>query len=104
MIQMGVPIARCELLDAHAVRAVNLHDKLGLREAPMLLIGEGTADIQRMIIARRTPPTVASPTAQQSDCRCPSPPARPVRTSSAAGGPCAGLRARPPIAQNCLWH
>jgi len=38
IIQMGVPIARCELLDAHAVRAVNLHDKLGLREAPMLLM------------------------------------------------------------------
>lgn len=38
IIQLGVPIARCELLDAHAVRAVNAHDKLGLREAPMLLM------------------------------------------------------------------
>ncbi len=38
IIQMGVPIARCELLDAHAVRAVNLHDRLSLREAPMLLM------------------------------------------------------------------
>jgi len=38
IIQMGVPIARCELLDAHSVRAVNQHDKLGLREAPMLLM------------------------------------------------------------------
>ena len=28
IIQMGVPIARCELLDRHAVRAVNRHDKL----------------------------------------------------------------------------
>ena len=37
-IQMGVPIARCELLDAHAVRAVNRHDKLTLAEAPMLLM------------------------------------------------------------------
>ena len=37
-IQMGVPIARCELLDAHAIRAVNKHSKLGLREAPMLLM------------------------------------------------------------------
>ncbi len=37
-IQMGVPIARCELLDAHAVRAVNRHDKLSLTEAPMLLM------------------------------------------------------------------
>jgi len=38
VIQMGVPIARCELLDAHAIRAVNQHSKLGLREAPMLLM------------------------------------------------------------------
>jgi D-lactate dehydrogenase (cytochrome) len=38
VIQMGVPIARCELLDANAIRAVNLHSKLGLREAPMLLM------------------------------------------------------------------
>ncbi len=38
LIQMGVPIARCEFLDRHAVRAVNLHDKLGLTEAPMLLM------------------------------------------------------------------
>ncbi|MDP2004339.1 MAG: FAD-linked oxidase C-terminal domain-containing protein [Rubrivivax sp.] len=37
-IQMGVPIARCELLDAHAIRAVNAHSRLGLREAPMLLM------------------------------------------------------------------
>jgi D-lactate dehydrogenase (cytochrome) len=38
IIQCGVPIARCELLDANAVRAVNAHDKLGLKEAPMLLM------------------------------------------------------------------
>jgi D-lactate dehydrogenase (cytochrome) len=38
IIQMGVPIARCELLDANSVRAVNRHDKLGLKEAPMLLM------------------------------------------------------------------
>ena len=38
IIQIGVPIARCELLDANAVRAVNAHDKLALREAPMLLM------------------------------------------------------------------
>ena len=31
VIQMGVPIARCELLDAHAIRAVNLRAGLGLR-------------------------------------------------------------------------
>jgi D-lactate dehydrogenase (cytochrome) len=38
IIQTGVPIARCELLDTHAVRAVNRHDKLSLREGPMLLM------------------------------------------------------------------
>ncbi len=38
IIQMGVPIARCELLDANAVRAVNRHSKLALREEPMLLM------------------------------------------------------------------
>jgi len=38
LIQMGVPIARCELLDVNAIRAVNQHSKLGLREAPMLLM------------------------------------------------------------------
>ncbi len=38
IIQLGVPIARCELLDAHAIRAVNAYSKLGLREAPMLLM------------------------------------------------------------------
>jgi D-lactate dehydrogenase (cytochrome) len=37
-IQMGVPIARCELLDVNAVRAVNAQSRLGLREAPMLLM------------------------------------------------------------------
>ncbi len=36
-IQMGVPIARCELLDALTVKAVNARDKLGLPEMPMLL-------------------------------------------------------------------
>jgi D-lactate dehydrogenase (cytochrome) len=38
VIQMGVPIARCELLDANAIRAVNRHSQLALREAPMLLM------------------------------------------------------------------
>jgi D-lactate dehydrogenase (cytochrome) len=38
VIQVGVPIARCELLDANAVRYVNAQSKLGLRESPMLLM------------------------------------------------------------------
>lgn len=35
-IQLGVPIARCELLDAASIRAINRHNRLGLAEAPML--------------------------------------------------------------------
>ena len=37
-IQLGVPIARVELLDHHTVRMVNAHSKLSLREEPMLLM------------------------------------------------------------------
>jgi len=37
-IQLGVPIARCELIDAGTVRMVNAHSKLGLREENMLLM------------------------------------------------------------------
>ena len=38
IIQLGVPIARVELIDANTVRAVNAHSKLSLREEPMLLM------------------------------------------------------------------
>lgn len=38
VIQAGIPIARCELLDALAVRAVNRHSHLALRESPLLLM------------------------------------------------------------------
>jgi len=38
IIQMGVPIARVELIDANAVRMVNAHSKLTLPEQPMLLM------------------------------------------------------------------
>ena len=38
IVQLGVPIARCELIDAHSVRMVNAHSKLNLREEPMLLM------------------------------------------------------------------
>ncbi|MEY2890337.1 MAG: hypothetical protein RJA98_245 [Pseudomonadota bacterium] len=38
LIQVGVPIARVELIDANTVRMVNAHSKLGLREEPMLLM------------------------------------------------------------------
>ena len=37
-IQLGVPIARVELIDANTVRMVNQYAKLGLREEPMLLM------------------------------------------------------------------
>ena len=38
IIQMGIPIARVELIDAHAVRMVNAHSKLTLPEQPMWLM------------------------------------------------------------------
>lgn len=38
IIQAGIPIARCELMDAGAVRAVNAHDHLNLSEKPLLLM------------------------------------------------------------------
>ncbi len=38
IVQGGIPIARCELLDAMSVRAVNLHSHAGLDETPMLLM------------------------------------------------------------------
>jgi len=38
VIQMGVPIARMELIDANTVRMVNTHSKLSLREEPLLLM------------------------------------------------------------------
>ncbi|WP_353233759.1 FAD-linked oxidase C-terminal domain-containing protein [Diaphorobacter ruginosibacter] len=37
-IQLGVPIARVELIDPNTVRMVNAHSKLGLREETMLLM------------------------------------------------------------------
>jgi D-lactate dehydrogenase (cytochrome) len=38
IIQLGVPIARVELIDHNTVRMVNAHSKLSLREEPMLLM------------------------------------------------------------------
>ncbi|GGH65241.1 oxidoreductase [Comamonas phosphati] len=37
-IQVGVPIARVELIDVNSVRMVNAYSKLSLREEPMLLM------------------------------------------------------------------
>ncbi|MDB5898929.1 MAG: dld [Ramlibacter sp.] len=38
IIQLGVPIARVELIDRNSVRLVNAHSKLTLREEPLLLM------------------------------------------------------------------
>ncbi len=38
IIQLGVPIARVELIDHNTVRMVNAYAKLGLREEPLLLM------------------------------------------------------------------
>ena len=38
LIQSGIPIARCELVDRHSVRMVNAHSRLALPEQPLLLM------------------------------------------------------------------
>jgi D-lactate dehydrogenase (cytochrome) len=38
VIQLGVPIARVELIDVNTVHMVNVHSKLGLLEEPLLLM------------------------------------------------------------------
>ena len=38
IIQMGIPIARVELIDINTVKMVNTYAKLGLREEPLLLM------------------------------------------------------------------
>jgi D-lactate dehydrogenase (cytochrome) len=38
IIQLGVPIARCELLDGNTVAMVNRHSRLSLPETPLLLM------------------------------------------------------------------
>ena len=38
IIQVGIPIARVELIDANSVRAVNAYSKLNLNPSPMLLM------------------------------------------------------------------
>ena len=38
IIQLGIPIARVELIDANTVRMVNAHSHLSLREEPLLLM------------------------------------------------------------------
>ncbi len=37
IIQIGIPVARVELLDAHGVKAINAYDKLSLPETTLLL-------------------------------------------------------------------
>ncbi len=37
IIQMGIPVARVEFMDTHAVRATNQYSHLDLRESPLLL-------------------------------------------------------------------
>ena len=38
IIQVGIPIARVELIDANSIRAVNAYSKLDLNPSPMLLM------------------------------------------------------------------
>ena len=70
-IQMGVPIARCELLDALTVKAVNARNRLGLPEQPMLLFEfhgspAGVAWCGRPIKAAMPSRTIACSNASQT--------------------------------------
>ena len=58
-----MPIARCELLDALTVKAVNQRDKLGLPEMPMLLMefhGSPASVEEQAERCRRSPPSTAA--------------------------------------------
>ncbi|MFN3437422.1 MAG: FAD-binding oxidoreductase [Acidovorax sp.] len=58
-VQIGIPIARVELLDAHAVRAVNKYAHLQLLETPMLFI-EFQGSEQEVAAQARTVQQIAS--------------------------------------------
>jgi FAD/FMN-containing dehydrogenase len=62
VIQLGVPIARVELIDHNSVRMVNAHSKLGLREEPMLLMEfhGSPASRSRPRRCRRSPASTAA--------------------------------------------
>jgi len=58
IVRSGVPIARCEFLDAQCIRNVNIHDGLSLQEAPTLLfefhgspksVEEDAATVQELV-------------------------------------------------------
>ncbi|MBI2770646.1 MAG: FAD-binding protein [Burkholderiales bacterium] len=54
-VQMGVPLARAELLDALSIRAINAHDKLSLNPVPTLFLefcgSQATVNEQADVVA-----------------------------------------------------
>src|SRR3990167_8847490 len=75
VIQLGVPIARCELIDANTVRMVNAHSKLSLPESAMLLLefhGSPGGEKERVALVQgipKTPGAAAFPGAGPPEAR-----------------------------------
>jgi D-lactate dehydrogenase (cytochrome) len=116
VIQLGVPIARVELIDVHTVRMVNAHSKLGLREEPMLLMefhgspagvkeqAETVLEISREHGGNGPPGTTStSPPSSRARAAAPSPPT-PVCRSRAWPTACSTPWPRPmPAASPTSW-
>jgi D-lactate dehydrogenase (cytochrome) len=111
VIQMGVPIARCELLDTNAIRAVNKHSNLSLREQPMLLmefhgseasVAEQAATVQglRVTTAGRT----SNGRARRKSVRGCGPRGTSPTSPPCRAGPAAAARAPTPACRSRVWR
>jgi D-lactate dehydrogenase (cytochrome) len=90
IIQFGLPIARCELLDEMTVRAVNRYSKLTLPERPMLLMefhGSATS------VAEQAAAAEESRTAAKNS----------VGRSGQKSAPSFGARVTTPISRPCNY-
>jgi D-lactate dehydrogenase (cytochrome) len=94
LIQMGIPIARCELLDVNTVRMVNAHSHLSLREGAMLLMEfHGTAaGVKEQV---ETVQTIAADNAGQAFEWAETPEARTRLWTARHNAYFAGLQSRP---------
>lgn len=94
VIQMGVPIARCELLDANTIRMVNKHSHLSLREGAMLLMEfhGSPASVQEQV---ETVQTIASDHGGQTFEWASTPEARTKLWTARHNAYFAGIQSRP---------
>jgi len=94
LIQLGIPIARCELLDENTIRMVNAHSRLALREGAMLLMEfHGTAaGVKEQVQAVQT---IAADNAGQAFEWADTPEARTRLWTARHNAYFAGLQSRP---------